>query len=194
MKKVPTFPPGGAYKVGGLNGLTGGYYYGYNESPTLQTEIIGMGDDVGVLHKLGQTLAPGVVGNAGIEGMRGGRKYRKYSKSRRSRSKSRKSRKHSKRNRKGSRTQSKRNRKHRKHERKHRKSRKSRKLRKHRKSRKSRKLRRSIKGGSGLRSLIPTDVVELSRNMGHGMGGIYRGMMGEKPTISPDVMVQPIDR
>lgn len=163
MKKVPTYPPGGAYKVGDVNGLKGGYYYGYNESPTLQTEIISMGDDVGVLHKLGQTLAPGVFGNGGIERMRGGRKRSRRNK------KLRKSRKL----------------------RKLKKSRKSRKL---RKSRKRIKRRRSLKGGSGLKSLIPSDIVELSRNMGHGMGGIYRGMMGEKPTISPDVMVQPIDR
>ena len=201
MKKAMAYPPGGAYKVGGVNGLIGGYYYGYNESPTLQTEILGMGDEVGVIGKLGGTLAPGVGVNAGIERMRGGRRSRRR-RSRRSRKGSRKgskkvkrrsirsvnrSRKHSKKgSRKGSRKVKRRSRKSVKHSRKG-----SRKVSRKgsRRSRRSRKKR----GGSGLSSLIPSDIVEVGRNMGHGVGGLYRGMMGEKQVISPDVMVQPID-
>lgn len=158
--KVDAFPPGGPYKVGGVNGLDGGYYYSYNTRPTLQTEILTQGDNLGALQKLGQTLAPGVAGNASIESLRGGRRKRT------SRRKSRKSRK-----------------------------RKSRRVRKsHRKRGKYGKHGKTKKGGSGLQSLVPSDVVDIGRNMSHGFGGIYRGLVGEKELISPDVMVQPIER
>lgn len=153
--KVDAFPPGGSYKVGGVNGLDGGYYYSYNTRPTLQTEILTQGDNVGALQSLGQTLAPGVAGNASIEALRGGRRTRRKS----------------------------------------RKSRKSHRVRKsHRKRGKYGKHGKTKKGGSGLQSLVPSDVVDIGRNMSHGFGGIYRGLVGEKELISPDVMVQPIER
>lgn len=155
--KVDAFPPGGPYNVGGVNGLDGGYYYSYNTRPTLQTEILTQGDNLGALQKLGQTLAPGVAGNASIESLRGGRRKRT------SRRKSRK--------------------------------RKSRRVRKsHRKRGKYGKHGKTKKGGSGLQSLVSSDVVDIGRNMSHGFGGIYRGLVGEKELISPDVMVQPIER
>lgn len=159
--KVDAFPPGGPYNVGGVNGLDGGYYYSYNTRPTLQTEILTQGDNLGALQKLGQTLAPGVSGNASIEAHRGGR---------RKRTSRRKSRKH-----------------------KSRRVRKSR-YRKHGKRGKYGKHGKTKKGGSGLQSLVPSDVVDIGRNMSHGFGGIYRGLVGEKELISPDVMVQPIER
>lgn len=161
--KVDPFPPGGAYKVGGVNGLNGGYYYSYNTSPTLQTEILTQGDNLGALQKLGQTLAPGVVGNASIEAHRGGRRKRtSRRKSRRRVSKST----------------------HRKYG----------KYGKYGKRVKRGKHGKTKKGGSGLQSLVPSDVVDIGRNMSHGFGGIYRGLVGEKELISPDVMVQPIER
>lgn len=161
--KVDPFPPGGAYKVGGVNGLNGGYYYSYNTSPTLQTEILTQGDNLGALQKLGQTLAPGVVGNASIEAHRGGRRKRtSRRKSRRRVSKST----HRKRGKYG----------------------------KYGKRVKRGKHGKTKKGGSGLQSLVPSDVVDIGRNMSHGFGGIYRGLVGEKELISPDVMVQPIER
>lgn len=161
--KVDPFPPGGAYKVGGINGLNGGYYYSYNTSPTLQTEILTQGDNLGALQKLGQTLAPGVVGNASIEAHRGGRRKRT------SRRKSRKSRRRVSKS-------------------------THRKYGKYGKRVKRGKHGKTKKGGSGLQSLVPSDVVDIGRNMSHGFGGIYRGLVGEKELISPDVMVQPIER
>ena len=74
-------------------------------------------------------------------------------------------------------------------------SRKSRRVAKsHKPARRMRRRRtRSRRGGSGLKSLVPSDVLDITRGVGHGIGNLYRGFVAEKPTISPSVMVQPVE-
>lgn len=52
---------------------------------------------------------------------------------------------------------------------------------------------RTRRGGSGLRSFVPADVLDITRSFNHGISNLYRGFVAEKPTISPSVMVQPTE-
>lgn len=70
-------------------------------------------------------------------------------------------------------------------------TRKSRRVAKSRKP--ARRRTRSRRGGSGLKSLVPSDILDIGRGVSHGVGNLYRGFVAEKPTISPDVMVQPTE-
>jgi hypothetical protein len=148
------YPPGGPYVVGSsTNGLGGGYYYSYNQNPTLQTRIIGMEDNVGFLKATGQTLAPGVKDYSVLRGGRSqkGRKTRR------------------KRDKKGT------------------------KKRQPKKMRRS-KHKRTKRGGSGLKSLVPADVLAASRQTGYGVRSLYDGMTGQRFGVNPSVMEQPIGR
>jgi len=149
------YPPGGPYVVGSsTNGLDGGYYYPYNQNPTLQTRILGMEDNVGFLKATGQTLAPGAKDYSGL---RGGR-------SRKARKTRRKARK------------------------------KATKKRRSKKQKSRRSQRRTKRGGSGLKSLIPADVLGASRQTGYGVRSLYDGLTGQRFGVNPSVMEQPIGR
>lgn len=162
------YPPGGPYKVGAAtNGLDGGYYYSYNQNPTLQTRILGMEDNVGFLKASGQTLAPGVKDYSTL---RGGVKKR------RRRNTKRRSRRH-----RGRMTKRKRGRstKHR---------------RRHIRNTKRRVRRRNKKGGSGLKSFIPSDVIDTTRQAEYGVKSLYDGLTAQRLGVNPSVMSQPISR
>lgn len=149
------YPPGGPYVVGSsTNGLDGGYYYPYNQNPTLQTRILGMEDNVGSLKATGQTLAPGAKDWSIF---RGGRSH----KARKSRRKARK---------------------------------KATKKRRPKKKKTRRSRRRTKRGGSGLKSLIPADVLGASRQTGYGVRSLYDGLTGQRFGVNPSVMDQPIGR
>lgn len=149
------YPPGGPYVTG--SSTNGGFYYPYNQNPTLQTRIIGMEDNVGFLKATGQTLAPGTK-NWSI--FRGGRSH-----------KSRKLRKKKMRK---------------PHTRRTRHTRRSKK-----KTHKPR-TRRTKRGGSGLKSFIPSDVLAASRQTGYGVRSLYDGLTGQRLGVNPSVMKQPI--
>ena len=164
---LPPFePPGGMYKPGGVNGLDGGYYYGVNVNPSLPDPI--------------STSA--LFRQPSGSSLTGGRRRRK----RRTR-----------------------RRKHRRTRRKHR----SKHRRKHRKRRRKRRThrRRGQRGGlfggafsaSGspitalkqfMTTVTPKDALDVIYNSGNKVGNLYRGYVGERPKISPNATVQPIDQ
>lgn len=160
--KLNPYPPGGAYKVGAsTNGLEGGYYYSYNQNPTLQTRILGMEDNVGFLKATGQTLAPGVKDYSTL---RGGKKTRRRS------------------------------RRHRRRMTKRKRGRSTKQRRRHSRNTKRRVRRRNKKGGSGLKSLIPSDIVDTTRQAEYGVRSLYDGLTAQRLGVNPSVMSQPISR
>ena len=170
---LPPFePPGGMYKPGGVNGLDGGYYYGVNVDPSLP-------DPISTSALFRQPSGSSLIG---------GRRRRK--RRTRSRKRRRTRRKHRRRRRKR-----------RTHRRKHRRRR--RKRRTHR--------RRGQRGGlfggafsasgsplTALKKLMttvtPKDALDVIYNSGNKVGNLYRGYVGERPKISPNATVQPIDQ
>ena len=159
--KLNPYPPGGPYKVGAsTNGLDGGFYYSYNQNPTLQTRILGMEDNVGFLKASGQTLAPGAKDYSTL---RGGVKKRRRNTKRYSRMTKRKRGRTSKR-------------------------------RKRRNRNSKRRQRRNKKGGSGLKSLIPSDVIDTTRQTEYGVKSLYDGLTAQRLGVNPSVMSQPISR
>ena len=167
--KLNPYPPGGPYKVGAsTNGLDGGFYYSYNQNPTLQTRILGMEDNVGFLKASGQTLAPGVKDYSTLRG--GVRKHRRNTK-RHSRMTKRNRGRSSKRKR--GRTS---------------------KRRKRRNRNSKRRQRRNKKGGSGLKSLIPSDVIDTTRQTEYGIRSLYNRLTAQRLGVNPSVMSQPISR
>lgn len=191
MSRIDPYPPGGAYKVGGLNGLTGGHYYSYNDDPTLQTRILSQGSATSALKALGQTLAPGV---AGQEVLRGGRRRRRATRKHRKATKAKKSPKTRKAKHSKKKSHPKKYKKYKNHKKQKGAHCPECEARQHQMQQGGKRMRRRSRhryGGSGLRSLIPADMVSLGRQTGYGVSSMYRGLVGERFGTSPSVMVQP---
>ena len=161
---LPPFePPGGMYNPGGVNGLDGGYYYGVNVDQSL----------------------PDPISTSALFRQNGGRRRKRTRCKRKTHRRCR----HTKR-------------------RKRRTRRTRRKRRRPRRKRRRRRTRhRRQRGGIGLTgsktfhgsfkrfltNIIPKDVLDVGYKSGHKVGNLYRGYVGARPKISPDVIVQPID-